>query len=435
MKVTTLGTTAAERPAPEQAPRTRPGPPLHHTPLWVPAAPGPHHPPAFTPADSLLVVDSRDTGRAWAPLGVRTVRVGRDLSGSAPAWTSYLKALHRQEHAPRALVFDLPAATTDPERAAELTLPLLRALCCSTGRTPLHVAFLVTGRARPELAAAFGAIAQQAGAEDGRIHAVSVNVQALPPGAPDPLRTALGELALPRPKLAEVRYTPTGREVRVLRAAPGPRPGPPPAALRPGGRYLLTDTGEGDGARLALALARSHRARIVLLAPECGPAPADARITHVAGRPSRAADVRAAVRVALHHFGSPDGVLHCAGHAEGRPLSQLSAATARQVLADAVTGAVHLDEATAELPLDFFALTTAAPAYRTATGAALPAATGRALGALAAARAQRARAGLRRGLSLALCRPDRTGPPTPDALNRALARGPHELTAHPAAAH
>ncbi|MFK4070883.1 KR domain-containing protein [Streptomyces sp. NPDC029674] len=418
---------------PESEPRAPRGLLLHHTPVWVPAATRPQQPSARAAARSLLIVDSRDTGRAWAPLGVRTVRVGRDISGSAPSWTAYLKGLCEAGHEPRVLVFDLPAATTTPERAAELVLPVLRALCGgSVRRDPLRLAFLVTGRARPELAAAFGAVAQVAGVEDGRLDAVSLGVQTLPSWAGDPFRLALAELALPRPGLGEVRYADTGREVRVLRAAPGPRPGAPAAALRTGGRYLVTDAGEGTGTRLALSLARRHRAHIVLLAPSHRPLPADARLVQARGRLARHDDVRAAVRTALHHFGGLDGVLHCADPGAARPLSRLSAAGARQALADTVTGAGHLDRATAELPLDFFASVTSAAAYRAGIGAAIPAAVGRALGALAADRARLAGEGLRRGVTVAASWPAGTDRLT--ALAQALACGRSELTVNAAPA-
>ncbi|MFF1378812.1 KR domain-containing protein [Streptomyces sp. NPDC058308] len=430
-------------PAPQQAHRPEPARPAHPTPTWAAAPLRPPRIPALGPERSLLVVDGRDTGRAWAPLGIRTARVGRDVTTDAPSWSAYLTALHRAGHPPHALVFDLPAATTSPERAAELTLPALHALGRATHSTPVRLAFLVTGRARPELAAALGALAQQAGAEDGRVHALCLAVQALPSGAEDPFRLALAELALPRPELAEVRYTATGRQVRAPYTTPDQTPAPAPApgrgapraALRGGGRYLLTDTGSGTGTRLALSLARRHRARIVLLGPAGGPVPADAGIVTVTGRPSRADDVHAAVRTALDRFKGLDGVVHCPGHGEHRPLAALSAATAAHVLADAVTGAGHLDRATAELPLDFFALTLPAGAPLPVAGAALPATVGRALDALAAERARLAGAGLRHGacVTVTLHRPAGTG--LPDALTRALAGGSGELSPCAPAAH
>ncbi|NNN36381.1 hypothetical protein HLK59_39720, partial [Streptomyces sp. S3(2020)] len=206
---------------------------------WVPAATHPRTPPVFPAERMLLVIDGRDNGRAWVPGSVRTVRIGRDVTGSALSWSTYLGELRDAGRGPRGIVVDLPAATTGVERAAELVLPLLRALCTSTGPDPLRLAFLVTGRARPELAAALGAVAQIAAVEDGRLNAVSVRVEALPGWAQDPFHVARAELALPRPGLAEVRYTDTGREVRVLRTRPTPPAPASPVGLRRGGRYLV----------------------------------------------------------------------------------------------------------------------------------------------------------------------------------------------------
>lgn len=443
---------------------------VRHRAVWVPAATHPLAPPALPTERMLLVVDGRDNGRAWVPGSVRTVRVGRDVTGSAMSWSTYLNQLREAGRFPRGVVVDLPAATTGAERAADLVLPLLRALCCSTGPDSLRLAFLVTGRARPELAAALGAVAQIAGVEDGRLSAVSVRVQTLPGWARDPFHVARAELALPRPGLAEVRYTSAGREVRVLRAH---RPGAPtaPAGLRRGGRYLVGAGPDGAGERLALRLVRELGAHVVLFGadpqtePDEGPvaggpggpgwqasgagtgSPADAPVpdrpgpyadragrtrgrgpltrqpeyagsradgggeegrgalVRVGGRASRYADVRVAVQAALRAFGGLDGVVHCPGGGQGRLLGGQSVAAARETVADAVSGATHLDRATAVLPLEFFALAVDTDPYQAVAGASVPAAIGRAFGSVVAARARLAARGARRGASLAVCRP------------------------------
>ncbi|MFJ3671290.1 KR domain-containing protein [Streptomyces sp. NPDC090106] len=365
-------------------------------PVWVPAAAHPSRPPLFPVAGLLLVVDGRDNARAWVPGSVRTVRAGRDVTGSALSWSECLDGLR-----PAGVVVDLPSGTTGAGRTMELVLPLLRAACGSAGGGPLHVAFLTTGRARPELAAALGAVAQIAAVEDGRVRAVSVRVAALPGWAADPFHVARAELALPRPGLAEVRYTPAGREVRVLRA--GERPGTPRTPLRRGGRYLVASDAGGLGERLALRLVRGLGARVTLLQPGEGEVRG---VLRVPGRPGRYDDVRAAVRAALSAHGGLDGVLHRTAGAEPRPLARLSAPVAREAVADAVEGAVHLDRATADLPLDLFALATAADPYRAVVGASVPAAVARALTSLAASRTRLALAGSRSGVSIAVCGPD-----------------------------
>ncbi|MDG4861012.1 KR domain-containing protein, partial [Streptomyces sp. T-3] len=230
--------------------------------------------------------------------------------------------------------------------------------------------------------------------------AVSIGVEDVPAWAEDPLRVALAELALPRPRLAEVRYTATGREVRVLRST-GHRARPHASArLRPGGRYLISDAGSGAGQRLATALALEHGARIVLFGPLGSPVPAGARIVRVPGRLSRYDDARTAVYAALHTFGGLDGIVHCADPAEARPLARQSVITARRTIADAISGATHLDGASSALPLDFFALATDASGYESAVGGSVSAAVGRAFGAIVAARTRLAATPARHGASV-----------------------------------
>ncbi|MGW7207069.1 hypothetical protein [Streptomyces sp. NPDC054837] len=418
-----------------------------HFAVWAPAATHPRTPPLFPVERLLHAVDGRDNGRAWVPGSVRTVRIGRDVTGSAMSWSTYLGELRDAGRSPRGIVVDLPAATTSVERATDLVLPLLRALCTSTGPDPLHLAFLVTGRARPELAAALGAMAQITGVEDGRLNAVSVRVETPPGWARDPFHVARAELAPPRPGLAEVRYTDTGREVRVLRAHPAPGGPAAPAGPRRGGRYLIGGGGDGRGERLAVRLVRELDARVVLFGGidgaaagpgvrtpgrpspyadrggrgdgtlvrvpgQPGPQGAGARagrgggvLVRVPGRPGQYADVRGAVHAALREFGGLDGVVHCPSGGQARLLGALSAGAARETVADAVSGATHLDRATAGLPLEFFALAVDTDPYQALAGAAVPAAIARAFGSVSAARTRLAATGARHGASLAVCRP------------------------------
>ncbi|MFF7451850.1 MULTISPECIES: KR domain-containing protein [unclassified Streptomyces] len=385
---------------------------VRHRAVWVPAATHPRTPPVLPVEQMLLVVDGRDNGRAWVPGSVRTVRVGRDVTGSALSWSTCLGELREAGRFPRGIVVDLPASTTSAEHAADLVLPLLRALSCSTGPHPLRLAFLATGRARPELSAALGAVAQVAGVEDGRLSAVSVRVEALPGWARDPFHVTRAELALPRPGLAEVRYTGTGREVRVLRAHDGA--GPAASAVpRRGGRYLVGAGPDGSGERLAHRLVRELGACVVLLGADPDAEPEGPRsvgagrgvLVRVGGRVSRYPDVRVAVQSALRAFGGLDGVVHCPGGGERGLLGGQSAQAARETVADAVSGATHLDRATARLPLEFFVLAVDADPYQAVAGASVPAAVGRAFGSVAAARSRLAATGARHGTSLAVCHP------------------------------
>ncbi|MFE3441229.1 SDR family NAD(P)-dependent oxidoreductase, partial [Streptomyces sindenensis] len=391
-----------------------PGELLSFAPVWEAAA-RPAGPVAVTARDVLLVVAADDTGRAWAPSGVRVARVGHDLAGDTASWTTYLADLRARGTHPRALVFDLPSGTTSPRSAMELVLPAVRALIGDRGAGPLGVAFLVTGRTHAELAPALGAFAQVAATEDRRLKAVSVQVDEVPAWAEGPLQVALAELSAARPGLGEVRHGTGGREVRVLRARERTPATPSAPVFREGGRYLITGGGKGIGLRTAALLARHHRARLLLT----GRSKADAgqlaefremerggaRVVYVRGDITRYEDAVEAVAVAGREFGGLDGVLHSAGLNEDAYLVNKETESARRVLSVKLDGAAHLDRATSDAPLDFFALFSSTSAYSGAAGQADYAAANRALGALAEARARRVAAGSRSGASAAVAWP------------------------------
>ncbi|KKD02141.1 hypothetical protein [Streptomyces sp. WM6386] len=64
-----------------------------HFAVWAPAATHPRTPPLFPVERLLHAIDGRDNGRAWVPGSVRTVRIGRDVTGSAMSWSTYLGEL------------------------------------------------------------------------------------------------------------------------------------------------------------------------------------------------------------------------------------------------------------------------------------------------------------------------------------------------------
>ncbi|MEE1940371.1 SDR family NAD(P)-dependent oxidoreductase [Streptomyces sp. TRM 70361] len=382
-----------------------------YSPCWEPATAHPAARPAVAARDVLLVVDG---DRPGLPAGVRVVRVGQDLDDDTASWTAYLNTLRGRGSAPRGLVFDLPSETVRPGRALELVLPALRALIAAPETGATSIAFLVTGRARPELAPALGALAQVANAEDRRLRAVAVEVHELPAWAGSPFHVALAELSAARPGLAEVRHGAEGRQVRVLRPS-GPAVRRTESVFRDGGRYLVTGGAKGIGLRLAALLARDHRARLVLtgrsrpdeaqLAEFRRLEQAGARVVYVRGDITRYEDAREAVDTARREFGGLDGVLHSAGLNEDAYLVNKDPGSARRVLSVKLDGAAHLDRATSDLPLDFFVLFSSTSAYFGAPGQADYAAANRAMGALAATRARRAASGSPHGASVAVAWP------------------------------
>ena len=153
------------------------------------------------------------------------------------------------------------------------------------------------------------------------------------------------------------RWEPGHEQVRV----PG---GPTP--LREGGRYLLTGGLGGLGLAVAADLARSHRARLVLIGRSApgGPAAAAIRAMEAAGAEvlvlaadvTDAADLRR-VRAAAHdRFGGLDGIVHAAGVADGGLVESRDDAAVRRVLAPKVAGILALREVFGADPLDLVAL-------------------------------------------------------------------------------
>ncbi|GAU67584.1 putative modular polyketide synthase [Streptomyces sp. NBRC 110611] len=161
----------------------------------------------------------------------------------------------------------------------------------------------------------------------------------------------------------DVRYRAGRRTVRRYREVPvAGRPWRP----RDGGVYLITGGLGGVGLAFARHLARHHRARLVL----CGRSPLDARgerriaeltalgaeVLHHRADVASAHEVAELVAAARRRFGALHGVIHAAGVLRDGLVPGKTAADAEAVLAAKVAGTVHLDRATRQEPLDFFAL-------------------------------------------------------------------------------
>ncbi|OLF09647.1 hypothetical protein BLA60_17775 [Actinophytocola xinjiangensis] len=163
---------------------------------------------------------------------------------------------------------------------------------------------------------------------------------------------------------AEVRYRDGLRTVRRWRRA-DPTPAPR-QVVRRDGVYLVTGGAGGLGGHVARWLAETVGARVML----AGRSPEDERVAAVrdlvlaaGGRAhyvradvSTADGAREAVRAARAEFGALHGVFHCAGVLRDGFLAQQDLQRVHEVIAAKVFGAVHLDVAVREHPLDFLCL-------------------------------------------------------------------------------
>ncbi|MDJ0835202.1 MAG: amino acid adenylation domain-containing protein [Acidobacteriota bacterium] len=143
-------------------------------------------------------------------------------------------------------------------------------------------------------------------------------------------------------------------------AAPEPSDEP---VFRVEGVYMITGASGAVARALADYLARSYRARLVLLSrTEIAPTVRQ-RLEQTGGRVmSIQADVthgpmvKQAVEDAVAEFGRLDGVIHTAGIPGGATIQGMKPEEARAVLAPKVTGTLALAGALTDVPLDFMVL-------------------------------------------------------------------------------
>jgi acyl transferase domain-containing protein/thioesterase domain-containing protein len=143
---------------------------------------------------------------------------------------------------------------------------------------------------------------------------------------------------------------------------------PAPARLRQRGTYWITGGLGGIGLAVADWLARSHRARLVLLSRRADSATAaqqarfaewrklGADVFAVPADVTDRASLAHALQLARDKFGEPHGIIHAAGVLQDGIIQLKKREAAHSVLAPKVEGLELLDELTSEVPLDFFAL-------------------------------------------------------------------------------
>ncbi|MEV4517120.1 SDR family NAD(P)-dependent oxidoreductase [Dactylosporangium sp. NPDC049525] len=325
-----------------------------------------------TAAGRLLDIDvAADDGRVCARLRGLELRQLTPTAATlllTPAWSPVTGTVAPAEPARTRLVLaservpDLTGALPDARHArltgyddgAATAVALIQQL--PAGTTPV-IQLVVTDEPADGLLGGLHGILLTAQQEDPRVWCQLLEV----PATAD-ART-VGRL------LEEFRHLPSGARVRV--DPDGPRvagwrelpPGTPPAMTwRDGGVYLITG-GRGGLGRLLLAEIRRRvaTATVVLVGrgtPETGDlidgdgVRVDHRQADVADRGAMTELVAAVVA----RYGRLDGVVHAAGVLRDALLPHKTPGQIAAVLAAKVSGARHLDEATAGLPLDWFVL-------------------------------------------------------------------------------
>ncbi|WP_257389603.1 beta-ketoacyl reductase, partial [Tahibacter caeni] len=184
------------------------------------------------------------------------------------------------------------------------------------------------------------------------------------------------------------------------------------APLRDRGVYLITGGAGGLGLIFAEFLARRYAARLLLTGRSAPSAQREAQfdqlrahgaeVLYVEADVSSAADVQRLVGVCREHFGGINGVIHSAGVLRDAYVRNKTAGDFDAVLAPKVAGTLHLDAATREEPLDFFALFSSMAAITGNAGQSDYGYANHFLDSFAFRRERQREAGLRRGKTLSL---------------------------------
>ncbi|RJF41179.1 SDR family NAD(P)-dependent oxidoreductase [Actinomyces sp. 2119] len=291
---------------------------------------------------------------------------------------------------------------------------LVRTLCVDGGQADNQVVWVCSGPGWSVRACAVAAYGQIARAEEGRLSWTSVGVGEHV-GDDEAVRVAERELGTASPGSAEVRYVDGHRTVKVLEETACPEPRPAEEVFRDESTWLVSGGAGGLGRLVSADLARRCRARLVLV----GRRPADQGVLDfcqdleaLGGRAFYArADmtdpdaVRCAVEEAVQRFGPLRNVLHLAGSSSASLVRSVDDDVLRRSWAAKAEGAVTLDEATRDQPLERFVLFSSSSAYLGAPGQAPYAAVSRALGELAHLREEEVRAGRRQGRTQSLIWP------------------------------
>ncbi|MGN6152105.1 MAG: SDR family NAD(P)-dependent oxidoreductase [Lysobacteraceae bacterium] len=172
-------------------------------------------------------------------------------------------------------------------------------------------------------------------------------------------------------KALGVRYADGRRSLRRIESCPAPdtlpdATGNAPMPVRQRGAYVITGGAGGLGLIFAEHLAKAFQARLVLsgrsaLKPETEATlealrAAGAEVAYVQADVSKRDDVERLVATCRDRYGAVHGIVHSAGVLNDAYIRNKDWADMAAVFAPKILGAVLLDEATRDDPLDFFVL-------------------------------------------------------------------------------
>ena len=209
-----------------------------------------------------------------------------------------------------------------------------------------------------------------------------IDVDCDPTRLPEVARQILGELHIP-PAGSSIAYRGSERWTETLEQLTFP-PTDHPAKLKQGGVYLITGGLGGIGLVLASYLARTFKAKLVLVGRTEIPPRKEwksrtetalandaiasklrklleleslgSEVLAIRADVSNKDEMRQAVNSAFHRFGIVDGVIHAAGIVEDGPLQIKTRESAARVLDPKVRGTLVLEEVFRDVPLDFIVL-------------------------------------------------------------------------------
>jgi phthiocerol/phenolphthiocerol synthesis type-I polyketide synthase E len=228
-----------------------------------------------------------------------------------------------------------------------------------------------------------------------------LDVRLGPAGHLDDLAGQLAaELVSGRPE-EQVAYRVDQRWARTFEPVHLEAQAAPPRRLRANGVYLITGGLGGIGLELAELLARTVRARLVLVSRTVPPPKGTSRrlqaleilgseVLVLRADVTDEGQMREVVARALERFGTLHGVIHGAGLPGGEPMAFATARSLRAVLAPKVQGTRTLAAVVADLPLDFLVLLSSTFSLAGGVGQAAYCAANAFLDAFAQARAREA---------------------------------------------